>query len=75
MFKNTGSGKAKKPSGPYGSRGGPSMCKPNTPYVTTDEIYSEKRLTGSVAMSEALNVKCPPSQKKGRVTNRDGKKP
>ena len=75
MFKSTGSGKAKKPSGPYGSRGGPSVCKPNTPYITTDEVYAEQRVAGRVAMKEALNVKVPKTQVKGRVTNRNGKAP
>lgn len=75
MFKSTGSGKAKKPAGGYGSRGGPQVCKPNTPYITTDEIYSEQRLAGKVTMKEALNVKCPKTQMKGRVTNRNGKAP
>lgn len=75
MFKSTGSGKAGRPSGPYGSRGKASMCKPNKPGLTTNEIYSESRVAGSVVMKEALNVKVPKSQTKGRVTNRDGAKP
>ena len=73
MFKTTGSGHAKKPAGGWGSYGKSPKDSSSSPGMSTDEVYTEQRLAGKVYMKEALNVACPPTQKKGRVTNRDGK--
>ena len=74
MFKSTGKGKAGRPSGGYGSAGKPSPTH-SKPSVTTGNYATEKQLSGKVFMPEALNVQCPKTQMKGRVTNQNGKAP
>lgn len=75
MFKNTGSGKTKKPAGGYGSHGSAPKEVPSQVIQRTGSIYSEASIAGKVTMKEALNVTCPKTQTKGNVTNRNGKAP
>lgn len=75
MFKSTGSGMNKAPSGGYGSHGKPKKQMHSKPSVTTGHYASEKHLTGRVYKPELLNVQCPKTQMKGHVTNRNGKAP
>ena len=75
MFKSTGKGMTKKPAGGYGTHGKPKQPPQSQPSVTTGNAYTEAKLAGRIFMKEALNVSCPPTQKKGRVTNKNGAAP
>ena len=75
MFKTTGSGHAKVPAGGWGSYGKAPKDSHSTPGMSADEIYAEQRVAGKIYMKEALNVKVPKTQTKGRVTNKNGKAP
>ena len=75
MFKTTGKGHTKKPSGGYGTAGKPTDSHSKRQGPTTGSIYTEAALAGKVRMAEALRVKTPGSQRHNRVTNKNGKAP